>query len=42
VCTISHGVVSFVRAGTCTINAREDGNADYAAAPRVRQTFVVS
>jgi len=41
VCTISHGVVTFVRAGICTITARQDGNADYTAAPPAIQSFTV-
>jgi hypothetical protein len=42
VCTISLGVVSFINPGTCTIYANQTGNADYAAAPRVGQTFTVA
>jgi predicted outer membrane repeat protein len=41
VCTISHGVVTFVRAGLCSINARQDGNADYTAAAPAIQSFTV-
>jgi hypothetical protein len=41
VCTISHGVVTFVWAGLCSINARQDGNADYTAAAPAIQSFTV-
>jgi len=41
VCSISSGAVSFQGAGTCTIDANQAGNATYAAAPQVQQTFTV-
>ncbi len=41
VCTVSHGVVSFIGAGTCTIDANQAGNTDYTAAEQVTQTFLV-
>ena len=41
VCTVSGGVVSFVGTGTCTINAKQAGNANYTAAPQQSQTFTV-
>jgi hypothetical protein len=41
VCTIAGRVVSFIKSGTCTINAGQAGNSDYTAAPRVTQTFTV-
>ena len=40
-CTITGGVVSFTGAGNCTIDANQAGNATYAAATQVQQTFVV-
>ena len=43
VCTISGGgVLNFVTAGSCTINANQAGNASYNAAPQVQQTFTVN
>lgn len=42
VCTISGGVVSFLGAGTCVIDAHQAGNGAYLPAPPVQQTFVVS
>jgi hypothetical protein len=42
VCTLSGSVVSFVGAGTCTINADQAGNADYLAAAQVQQSFAVT
>jgi hypothetical protein len=33
--------VSFIAAGTCTIDASQDGDATYQAAPEVQQSFVV-
>ena len=41
VCTVSGATVTFVGAGTCTINANQAGNANYNAAPQVPQTFTV-
>jgi hypothetical protein len=40
-CSISAGVVSFTGAGTCVINANQAGNATYAAATKVMQSFTV-
>jgi hypothetical protein len=40
-CTISGGVVSFKKAGTCIIDANQAGNASYWAAPQVRQTITI-
>jgi hypothetical protein len=34
--------VSFTGAGTCTLDANQAGNATYAAAPQVTQSFTVS
>ena len=42
VCSISGGVVSFLGAGTCTIDANQGGDANYLAAPQVQQAFTVS
>jgi uncharacterized protein YhjY with autotransporter beta-barrel domain len=42
ICTIAGGVVSFTGAGTCRINADQPGNASYAAATQVQQSFTVS
>lgn len=42
VCTINDGTVSFVGAGTCTIDANQGGNATYAAAPQAQQSFAVA
>ena len=42
VCTISGSTVSFAAAGTCTIDADQAGDAHYAAAPQVQQTFSVA
>ena len=41
VCTVSGTTVSFVGAGTCTIDANQSGNASYQAAPQVQQSFAV-
>ena len=41
VCTVSGSTVSFVGAGTCTINANQAGNANYSAAPEATQSFAV-
>jgi hypothetical protein len=42
VCTVSGGTVTFVGAGTCTINANQAGNTNWNAAPQVQQSFSVS
>ena len=43
VCTItSGGALTFVTAGTCTINADQAGNGSYLAAPQVSRTFTVN
>lgn len=42
VCTISGGTVSFLGAGTCTLDANQSGNASYSAAPQVQQSFTVN
>ena len=40
-CTVSGSTVSFVGAGTCTINANQAGNASYLAASQTQQSFAV-
>jgi len=40
-CTISESTVSFVTAGTCTIDANQAGNTEFAAATQEQQTFPV-
>jgi len=42
VCTISGSAVSFIGAGTCTIDGNQAGNGEYGAAPPVQQSFTVS
>jgi Domain of unknown function (DUF2341) len=42
VCSISGSVVSFTKAGTCTIDANQAGNSTYNPAPQVQQSFTVS
>lgn len=42
VCAVSGGVVSFTALGTCTIIATQAGNAIFAAAPPVQQSFAVT
>ena len=43
VCTgVSSGIVTFINNGTCTIDANQAGNADYAPAPQKVNTFTVS
>jgi hypothetical protein len=39
VCSISGATVSFIGAGTCTIDANQAGNSNYNAAPQVQQSF---
>jgi hypothetical protein len=41
VCTLSGATVSFIGAGTCTIDANQEGNANYNAAPQAQQSFPV-
>jgi hypothetical protein len=41
VCTISGDIVSLISAGTCSIEANQSGNANYAPAGPVTQTFNV-
>ena len=42
VCAINSGIVTFIGAGTCTIDANQGGNAAYAAAPEAQQSFAVA
>ena len=42
VCTISGATVTLTGAGTCTIQATQPGNSNYAAAPSVSQHFIVT
>ena len=42
VCTVSGSTLTFVTAGTCTINANQAGDATYGAAAQVAQTFAVA
>ncbi|HWX73992.1 MAG TPA: hypothetical protein VNZ05_01710, partial [Solirubrobacteraceae bacterium] len=41
VCTVSGSTVTFVAAGTCTVNANQAGNGEYEAAPQQQQSFSV-
>jgi hypothetical protein len=41
-CTISGSTVSLTGAGSCTVTASQAGNATYAAAPNVSQTFQIA
>src|SRR5579864_3252388 len=41
VCTVSGSTVSFVGAGTCTVDANQAGNANYQAATQVQQSFSI-
>ncbi len=42
ICTVSGATASLLLPGTCTIQATQAGNAAYAAAPMVQQSFTVS
>jgi hypothetical protein len=42
VCSISGSTVTFIRVGTCVIDANEAGNARYQAAPQAQQTVTVA
>jgi hypothetical protein len=41
VCTVASNTVTFVGAGTCTLDANQAGNTNYLAAPQVQQSFTV-
>jgi hypothetical protein len=42
VCTVTGGVASLIASGVCTIAANQPGDASYAAAPTVMQSFGVT
>ena len=42
VCTVSGSTVTLVAVGTCTVQASQRGNADWAAARPVDQSFTVT
>jgi hypothetical protein len=42
ICSIAGSTVSFIAAGTCTINANQAGDASYFAAPQVQQSFAIT
>ena len=42
VCTINNDMVSFIGAGTCTIDANQGGDLNYAPAPEAHQSFSVA
>jgi hypothetical protein len=42
VCTVGGATLTLVAAGTCTVNASQAGNATYAAAPVVSNSFTVA
>ena len=42
VCTVASGMVTLVSAGTCTIQAAQAGNTNYAAATPVSQSFTIT
>jgi hypothetical protein len=42
VCAISGSTVSFIGAGTCTIDANQEGNPEYRPAPQATQSFPVA
>ena len=41
-CAITNGTVTFLNAGTCTLNANQAGTADYNPAPEIQQTVTVA
>jgi hypothetical protein len=41
-CSISVNTVSFIKNGTCTIDANAEGDASFTAAPQAQQSFTVS
>ena len=41
-CTLNGSTVTFPGAGRCVVDAKQYGNAHYAVAPQVQQTFFVS
>ena len=42
VCTVATNTVTFVGAGTCTLDANQSGNTNFTAATQVTQSFTVS
>jgi hypothetical protein len=42
ICSVIGSTVTFIGAGTCTINADQAGNATYNPAPQVQQSFLVA
>jgi hypothetical protein len=42
VCTVAGGIVTFTNNGSCTIDANQAGNSDYAPAPQKVNTFSVA
>ena len=42
VCSVAGSTVSFIAAGTCTIDADQAGNAEFVAAPQMQQSFAVA
>ncbi len=42
VCSLSGSAVSFIGAGTCTIDANQSGDSNYTAAPQAKQSFAVA
>ncbi len=42
VCTVAGGIVTFTNNGTCTIDANQAGNSDYAPAPQKVVTYTVA
>ena len=42
ICTLGGSTVSFVGAGTCTIDADQPGDASYQAAPQAQQSFPIA
>ncbi|MBX9793299.1 MAG: IPTL-CTERM sorting domain-containing protein, partial [Burkholderiaceae bacterium] len=42
ICTVAGNTVTLLAVGTCTIAADQAGNASYAAAPQVAQSFSVT
>jgi multisubunit Na+/H+ antiporter MnhC subunit len=42
ICSISSGKVTFLKAGTCVVDANQAGSSTYLAAPQVHQTITVA
>jgi PKD domain-containing protein len=41
VCSVSGSTVSFLAAGTCTVDANQSGNGEFGSAPQAQQSFAV-